>query len=112
MPRGTLTAVMGEMAEKVENLRAEGYGLEVRTPLAVIGVRGTTFHVFADRQNTSLTVVEGEVELSDLDGNTVTVRENQYSFCSSTLGLQAPVEAPFDVEKQPHGDAGEEAGEL
>lgn len=72
---------MGELITKVEKLREEGYGFKVRSPQAVIAVRGTQFITKVEKDGaTTLTVLDGEVEFSDMEKRkTVLVKKNQRS---------------------------------
>jgi len=80
--------------ENIDALKREGRSLKCRTPQAICGVRGTVFSLFTDENFTTLTVVEGEVEFSDLKGNKVIVKSNKYCICSKDGGLQKPVAMP------------------
>lgn len=72
---------------------------EIHTPICVAGIRGTIFSLWTDGKTTSLTVVEGEVEFSDLKGNSVIVTSNQTCVCSKEKGLQRPVALPINLKK-------------
>lgn len=72
---------------------------EIHTPICVAGIRGTIFSLWTDGKTTSLTVVEGEVEFSDLKGNRVIVTGNQTCVCSKEKGLQRPVTLPINLKK-------------
>jgi len=68
----------GKLRMKVKNLSAEQ--LKIKTPIAVTGVRGTDYEMQVDDSTTTVTVFEGEVEFSKLDGTgTVTVGANEKS---------------------------------
>ena len=75
-------------------------GLKVRTPQAVCGVRGTIFGLHVEKDVTTITVVEGKVEFSDLKGNKVIVKENPFCICSKEQGLQMPVTVPFNLKEK------------
>lgn len=71
----------GEVVCKVKKLRAdEGSTLTINTPVGAAGVRGTTFSISylpnqngTDRGTFTLSVTEGEVSLTDNDGNVTIV---------------------------------------
>ncbi|MEA3485559.1 MAG: FecR family protein [Candidatus Aerophobetes bacterium] len=69
----------GELFYKIRKL--EPHQFEIRTPVAAIGVRGTQFVTNVDKDGTTtLTVLEGSVEFSDLNKKkTVVVKKNQTS---------------------------------
>ena len=71
-----LELAYGEMYMKLKHVTEP---VIVRAPIAVLGVRGTDFLMEVTRDSTTIvTVLEGEVEVSDLQGNhTVTVESNQ-----------------------------------
>ncbi len=94
-----LEQTIGEILAKIKKLPKD-YDLRVRTPQAVCGVRGTIFGLHVEKYVTTITVVEGKVELSDLRGNRVIVGENQFCICSGEQGLQTPVNAPFDLKEK------------
>lgn len=81
----------GKLRMKTKDLTPEQ--AELKTPISVIGVRGTDYETQVDDDGTTtVTVFEGEVEFSDLDETeTVTVGENQRSVVS-------PGELPTDPE--------------
>jgi hypothetical protein len=89
---GSITAFIKSLKPKIK--------FEIHTPTATTGVRGTIFSVWTDKTTTSLTVVEGEVEFSDLKRNKTIVRSNQACFCSKDEGLQRPVTLPISVKAQ------------
>jgi hypothetical protein len=89
---GSITAFIKSLKPKTK--------FEIHTPTATTGVRGTIFSVWTDKTTTSLTVVEGEVEFSDLKGNKTIVKSNQACFCSKDEGLQRPVTLPISVKAQ------------
>lgn len=72
---------MGELITKVEKLREEGHDFKVRSPQGVIAVRGTQFITKVEKDGaTTLTVLDGEVEFSDMEKRkTVLVKKNQRS---------------------------------
>jgi hypothetical protein len=79
----SLEQIQGEFFLKVEKLKEEGHNFRCRSPQAVLSVRGTTI----------LTVVDGEVEFSDIKKKaTVVVRKNQRSVVNPG-GLPAELEA-------------------
>lgn len=86
--------------ENIDALKSEGYSIKCRTPQAICGVRGTIFSLFTDKNFTTLTVVEGEVEFLDLNGNKEMVKENQVCVCSKEHGLQKPVTMPVNLKEQ------------
>jgi hypothetical protein len=74
-----LNLVAGELVSQVKKLRThEGSSLIVNTPVGAAGVRGTTFSISyipdseAAKGTYSLSVTEGEVSLTDVNG-TVTL---------------------------------------
>ncbi len=73
---------------------------EVRTPISIASVCGATSALYVDKNITSLTVVDGEAEFSDLKGNRATVKSNQTCICFKDQGLQKPATVPFDLKKQ------------
>lgn len=85
--------------ENIGALEGGGYSFKCRTPQAVCGVRGTVFSLFTDENFTTLTVVEGEVEFSDLKGNKAIVKTNQFCICSKDHGLQKPVVVPGNLNE-------------
>ena len=89
---GSITAFLSKLQSKTK--------FEINTPVAVAGVRGTIFSLWTDGQTTSLTMVEGEVEFSDLKGNKVIVKENQTCICTKEQGLQKPVTLPTSLKQQ------------
>lgn len=78
-----LEQVLGEITTKLDKLREEGYDFKVRSPQAVIAVRGTQFITKVEKDGTTtLTVLDGEVEFSDkAKKKTVVVKKNQRSIC-------------------------------
>lgn len=78
----------GEVRARIRSLTADQ--MRIRTPQAVLGVRGTTFNVRVKDGATTLTVHEGEVELTDLHGSAVTVKADQRCTCSAEHGLSLP----------------------
>lgn len=81
--------------------KLEPHQLEMRTPQAIAGVRGTQFLVNVEADGTTtLTVLEGTVEFSDLnEKKTVVVGKNQRSVVLPG-GLPAePIS--IDVERIP-----------
>ena len=93
-----LEQTMGEIRAKIKKLPKDG--LKVRTPQAVCGVRGTIFGLHVEKDVTTITVVEGKVEFSDLKGNKVIVKENPFCICSKEQGLQMPVTVPFNLKEK------------
>ena len=89
---GTITTFLKKIKPKSK--------FEIRTPVASTSVRGTIFSVWTDKTTTSLTVVEGEVEFSDLKDNSVIVISNQTCICSKKQGLQKPVTLPVNLKEQ------------
>lgn len=89
----------GSITVFIKKLEA-GMKFEIRTPVAVVRACGTIFSVWTDKTTTTLTVVEGEVEFSDLKGNKVTVKANQSCICSKDRGLQKPITFPFNLKEQ------------
>lgn len=81
----------GKLHMKTKNLTPEQ--LKIKTPEAVLGVRGTDYESQVDDNGTTtVTVFEGEVEFSDSDKTTtVTVGANQKSVIK-------PGESPADPE--------------
>ena len=73
---------------------------EVRTPISIASGCGATFALYVDKTITSLTVVDGEAEFSDLKGNRATVESNQTCICFKDQGLQKPATVPFDLKEQ------------
>lgn len=88
---GTITAFLKKIIPKSK--------FEIHTPITVAGVRGTFFSLWTDK-TTTLTVIEGEVEFSDLKGNKVMVASNQTCICSKEQGLQKPVTLPINLKEQ------------
>ncbi|MGQ9848000.1 MAG: FecR domain-containing protein, partial [Bacteroidales bacterium] len=88
---GTLTAIINKLKPRTK--------FEIHTPNCVTCARGTIFSLWTDGNTTSLTVVEGEVEFSDLKGNKTIVKSNQICICSKEQGLQKPVTLPIDSKK-------------
>ncbi len=89
---GTITAFIKKLRPKTK--------FEVHTPHSTTGVRGTAFSLFTDGNVTTLTVIEGEVEFSDLKGNKVMAKDNQSCICSKEQGLGKPVSLPIMAELQ------------
>jgi len=73
---------------------------EVRTPISTASVCGATFALHVDKNITSLTVVDGDGEFSDLKGNRATVKSNQTCVCFKDRGLQKPATLPFNLKEQ------------
>lgn len=92
---GTITTFLKKIKPKSK--------FEIHTPTASTGVRGTIFSVWTDKTTTTLTVIEGEVEFSDLKGNKVMVMSNQTCICSKEQGLQNPVTLPINLKEQFRG---------
>lgn len=91
--------MLGSLTAFIKSLKVKGK-FEIHTPNASTGVRGTIFSVWTDKITTSLTVIEGEVEFSDLEGNKVIVKSNQSCVCSKEQGLQQPVTLPINLKEQ------------
>jgi len=72
---------LGEITTKLDKLREEGYDFKVRSPQAVLAVRGTQFITKVEEDGTTiLTVLDGAVEFSDKQmRKTVLVKKNQKS---------------------------------
>jgi len=75
-----LNQAFGEIMEKIKKLPPD-YDFKVRSPQAVLGVRGTQFITRVEKDGTTiLTVLDGEVEFSDKKKRkTVVVKKNQIS---------------------------------
>jgi len=85
---------MGEISFKIR----PGSNYKVRSPQAVCGVRGTQFITNIEDGITTLTVLDGEVEFSDINKKkTVIVKKNQKSICE-TNGLPTEPET-IDIEQ-------------
>ncbi len=69
----------GKLFFKVRKLEPQQF--EIRTPVSIVGMRGTQFVTNVDKdRTTTLTVLEGSVEFSDLNKKkTVVVKKNQTS---------------------------------
>lgn len=91
--------LIGSITAFINKLKSKGK-LEVNAATAIVAVRGTIFSLWTDGQTTTLTVVEGEVEFSDLKGNKVIVEGNQTCICSKEQGLQNPVTLPINLKEQ------------
>ncbi|MDI6800331.1 MAG: FecR domain-containing protein [Actinomycetota bacterium] len=90
---GTITAFIRKLKPKSK--------FDLKIPfLGVNSIRGTIFSVWTDGETMTLTVVEGQVEFSDLKGNAVMVKENQSCICSKEQGLQLPVTLPVNLKEQ------------
>ncbi len=89
---GTVTAFIKKLQPKTK--------FEVHTPTSAVSVRGTAFSLFTDYNVTTLTVIEGDVEFSDLKGNKVMVKDNQSCICYQEQGLQNPVTLPVNLKEQ------------
>lgn len=87
---GTITLFLKNMKSK----------FKIYTPVSIIGVRGTIFSVWTDETATTLTVIEGEIEFSDLNSKKVIVKSNQSCICSKEYGLQKPVSISVDLKAQ------------
>jgi hypothetical protein len=94
---GSLTAFINKLKVKTK------FEINMPTTGAGVAVRGTIFSLYADKNVTTLTVVEGEVEFSDLKGNKVIVRSNQTCVCSKDQGLQQPVTLPINLKEKFEG---------
>lgn len=88
---GTITAFIKKLKPKTK--------FEVHTPTSAVSVRGTAFSLFTDDNATTLTVIEGSVEFSDLKGNKVMVKDNQSCICSKEQGIQKPIILPVDLKE-------------
>ncbi|MBA3044894.1 MAG: FecR domain-containing protein [Candidatus Thermoplasmatota archaeon] len=93
-----LEVTLGELSQIVENIKSEGRGIEVRSPQAVIAVRGTIFSFQTSEGTTTLTVIEGEVDFSDLKGNSVIVKTNQMCTCTDA-GLGKIITIPYNLKE-------------
>ena len=60
----------------VNSLNSERARLLVHTPTATIGIRGTDWEVLADDASTTVTVLSGQVEVSN-DAGTILVNQNE-----------------------------------
>lgn len=93
--------ILIELSERVEMLKQEGYNFfKVRTPNSHCCPRETIFSLYVDKNVTTLTVIKGKVEFSDLKGNKVIVKSNQTCNCSEEQGLQKPVTLSIDITTQ------------
>ncbi len=74
-----LDLILGEIHSKIKS----GSNYKVQMPQAVCGVRGTQFITKVEKDGTTiLTVLDGEVEFSDIQKRkTVLVKKNQKSVC-------------------------------
>lgn len=93
---GTITTFLKKIKPKSK--------FEIHTPTASTGVRGTVFSVWTDKTTTTLTVIEGEVEFSDLKGNKVMVMSNQTCICTKGQGVQKPIILPINFKEQFKGE--------
>jgi len=91
--------IIGSITAFIKSLQPKSK-FEIHTPTVTTGVRGTIFSVWTDKTTTSLTVIEGEVEFSDLKGNKVIVKSNQTCVCSKGQGLQQPITLSMNLKEQ------------
>lgn len=90
---GSITAFIKKLKPRTKfNLRIPFLGNN--------SIRGTIFSVWTDKITMTLTVIEGEVEFSDLKGNKVMVKDNQSCICTKEQGLQNPVTLPINLKEQ------------
>jgi len=84
-----LDLIYGRLKAKLKNLPA-GYDFEIRTPQAVLGVRGTELVVETTTDESKTIVLEGEVDVSTPDGGkTITLGQNQ-GIIATAAGLGVP----------------------
>ncbi len=89
---------IGELFSKVDKLKEEGVKFDVETPQAVSSARGTQFITNVEDSTTTLIVLDGEVEFSDINmKKTVIVKKNQKSMCK-TNGLPTEPET-IDIDQ-------------
>lgn len=84
------------MGEIIAIMKGHPCSLKIKSPQAVTSVRGTTFGLHVVEEFTTLTVVEGEVEFSDMKGRAVRVKPDHYCICTKE-GVQEPVFVPDGV---------------
>jgi hypothetical protein len=84
----------------------KGASMDVKTPTAVAGVRGTKFGVDVNEGKTDVFAFEGSIYVtSTVTGETITLPEGQ-SITVDAAGLGAPVATPPDVSQQFQRDTG------
>ncbi len=82
----------GRVWAKVKKIYQELTNFEVITPTAVAGVRGTLFSVYTNGEETTLSVKEGAVDLSSIDG------QNKELVTQEQMGIAA--KGVVTLEKQ------------
>jgi len=95
LERGSLAAVF----KQVRTLGAGGDGFQLKTPVAVAGVRGTAFFIKAeDGSSTYVCTCNGTLELEDVEeGNRLRVRSEHhtaYRFSTTDTGIRR-IRAPL-----------------
>lgn len=96
----------GEVVCKVKKLRiSEGSSLTINTPVGAAGVRGTTFSFSylpnqngTDQGTLTLSVTEGEVTLTDKDGNETAVTAGNEAVISFTSRVDPVTGADIIIE--------------
>ena len=93
----TIEQFKGKLRMKTKDLSLDE--LELKTPQAICGVRGTDYEINIDNDSTTiLTVFEGEVEFSNRNGSgTVTVGANE----QSTIRAGEPPTEPETIDERP-----------
>lgn len=64
-----LNLSQGEVLTKVEKDQKKKTKLDIQSPTAIAGVRGTEFYVESQKDSTTIAVNEGKVEVSNIDGS-------------------------------------------
>ena len=85
--RTQIQLAYGRLRSSAVRLAKQGSSFEVRTPTAVAGVVGTTFDTYVSGDMTSVSVVEGSVQVCNLSGQCVTVPAG---FTTTVRDSQAP----------------------
>lgn len=96
----------------------ETMDLEIRTPLAVVSIRGTEFGVTADSTFTYVHVVRGKVSVTDNAGHetileagdSITVSTFEY-FLAGLVGAEPEIVAPLPFQKLVEEKPGNRGGE-
>jgi len=107
-----LDLIVGTIRSAVKSLKPETK-FEIRTPVCILGVRGTDYLVDVEEVGTSVLVLEGNVEVSDLaNTNTVLLRAGEMSVATATTLPSDPERFDPNLLEERYAELFESQGEI
>lgn len=88
----------GSLASSTEKLSKKDY-IEVVTPTAIAGVRGTEFLVDVEKESTEVLVNDGLVSVSDIEKEKEVMVEPGKKVVATTTGLQLEIIKKFEKQR-------------